>query len=86
VIHEPLIQILCSVRPRTRPESDTDIVAQDFFGEFEKHGIFNPKIGKKFRREILAVGGSYEEKKLVKNFLGRRVSSKPFLKHLGLKK
>ncbi|MDR0646208.1 MAG: Zn-dependent oligopeptidase [Elusimicrobiota bacterium] len=62
-----------------------EVIAQDFFSEFEKRGIFNPQTGKKFRKTILAVGGSYEEKKLVKNFLGRSVSSKPFLKHLGLK-
>lgn len=62
-----------------------DIIAQDFFSEFEQAGIFNPQIGCKFRKEILAVGGSYDEEKLVKNFLGREVSNEPFLKSIGVK-
>lgn len=61
-----------------------EVIAQDFFSEFEKQGLFNPQTGKKFRKEILAAGGSYDEEKLVKNFLGRKVSNKPFLKSLGL--
>lgn len=60
-----------------------EVIAQDFFSEFEKHGIFNKDIGKKYRKEILAVGGSYEEEELVKNFLGRKVSNEPFLKGIG---
>jgi thimet oligopeptidase len=60
------------------------VIAQDFFSEFEKHGIFNPEIGLKFRKEILAVGGSYDEEKLVEKFLGRKVSNEPFLKSIGL--
>ena len=62
-----------------------EVIALDFFSEFQKYGLFNPKIGKKFRKEILAVGGSYEEEDLVKNFLGRKVSNEPFLKNIGLK-
>ena len=60
-----------------------EVIAQDFFSEFEKHGIFNKDIGKKYRKEILAVGGSYEEEELVKNFLNRKVSNEPFLKGIG---
>ncbi len=62
-----------------------EVIALDFFSEFQKHGLFNPEIGKKFRKEILALGGSYEEEDLVKNFLGRKVSNEPFLKNIGLK-
>jgi thimet oligopeptidase len=62
----------------------SQVIAQDFFGEFKKAGIFNPQIGKKFRKEILAVGGSYDEEKLVETFLGRKVDNTPFLKSLGL--
>lgn len=60
-----------------------EVIAQDFFSEFEKHGLFNKEIGEKYRKQILAVGGSYEEEELVKNFLGREVSNKPFLKNIG---
>ena len=62
-----------------------EVIAQDFFAEFEKHGIFDPETGRKFRKEILAPGGSYDEKKIVEKFLGRKVDNKPFLKSIGLK-
>ena len=62
-----------------------EVIALDFFSEFQKYGLFNPEIGKKFRKEILEPGGSYEEETLVKNFLGREVSNEPFLKNIGLK-
>ena len=61
-----------------------EVLAQDFFSEFQKQGLFNKEIGKKFRKEILAVGGSYDEEELVQNFLGRKISNEPFLKHIGL--
>jgi thimet oligopeptidase len=61
-----------------------EVIAQDFFSEFEKHGLFNKELGKKFRKEILEQGGSLEEEDLVKNFLGRPVSNEPFLKNIGL--
>ncbi len=62
----------------------SEVIAEDFFSEFEKHGIFNPEIGLKFRREILEKGGSEDEQKLVENFLGRPVNNEPFLKAIGL--
>ena len=63
----------------------SEVIAEDFFSEFEKYGIFNPEIGLKYRREILEKGGSEEEEKLVENFLGRPVDNGPFLKSIGLK-
>lgn len=62
----------------------SEVIAEDFFSEFEKHGIFNPEIGLKFRREILEKGGSEDEQKLVENFLGRPVNNEPFLRAIGL--
>jgi thimet oligopeptidase len=62
-----------------------EVIALDFFSEFEKQGLFNTQLGRKFRKEILAQGGSYDEEVLVKNFLGRPVSNEPFLKNIGLK-
>ncbi|MBQ3666830.1 MAG: Zn-dependent oligopeptidase [Elusimicrobiaceae bacterium] len=62
----------------------SEVIAEDFFSEFEKNGIFNPQIGLKFRREILEKGGSEDEEKLVENFLGRKVNNGPFLKSIGL--
>ena len=62
----------------------SEVIAEDFFGEFKKHGIFNPETGLKFRREILEKGGTLDEEKMVENFLGRPVDNKPFLKSIGL--
>lgn len=62
-----------------------EVISADFFSEFEKNGVFNKELGKKFRKEILAQGGSYDEEVLVNNFLGRPMSNEPFLKHIGLK-
>ena len=63
----------------------SEVIAEDFFSEFQKHGIFNPEIGLKYRREILEKGGTVEEEDMVKNFLGRPVQNEPFLRSLGLK-
>ena len=62
----------------------SEVIAEDFFGEFKKHGIFNPETGLKFRREILEKGGTLDEEKMVENFLGRPADNKPFLKSIGL--
>lgn len=62
----------------------SEVIAEDFFGEFEKNGVFNPQTGLKYRREILEKGGTVEEEQLVKNFLGRKENIAPFLKSIGL--
>ena len=62
----------------------SEVIAEDFFSEFEKNGIFNPQIGLKFRREVLEKGSTIEEEKIVENFLGRPVNNAPFLKSIGL--
>ena len=62
----------------------SEVIAEDFFGEFKKRGIFNPETGLKFRREILEKGGTLDEEKMVENFLGRPADNKPFLKSIGL--
>lgn len=62
----------------------SEVIAEDFFGEFKKNGIFNPETGLKFRREILEKGGTLDEEKMVENFLGRPADHKPFLKSIGL--
>lgn len=62
----------------------SEVIAEDFFGEFKKNGIFNPETGLKFRHEILEKGGTLDEEKMVENFLGRPADNKPFLKSIGL--
>ena len=61
------------------------VYAQDAFSEFEKKGITNKELGMRWRREVLEKGSSEDELKLVNNFLGRKPSSKAFLKELGVK-
>jgi thimet oligopeptidase len=61
------------------------VYADDIFSEFEKVGIYNKKIGKKYFKEILEVGSERDEKKSVEEFLGRKSNSKAFLKILGIK-
>ena len=63
----------------------SEVIAEDFFSEFEKNGVFDTNTGLKYRREILEKGSTVEEEDMVKNFLGRPVSSEPFLKSIGLK-
>ena len=62
----------------------SEVIAQDFFHEFEKQGVFNTDLGLKFRREILEKGGTEEETDMVKNFLGRPEEIGPFLQAIGL--
>ena len=62
----------------------SEVIAEDFFGEFKKNGIFNPETGLKFRREILEKGGTIDEEKMVENFLGRPADITPFLQSIGL--
>ena len=64
----------------------SEVIAEDFFSEFKKQGIFNPQIGLKFRREILEKGSTLEEEEMVRNFLGRPVQNEPFLESIGLNK
>ena len=62
----------------------SEVIAEDFFSEFEKNGIFDTNTGLKYRREILEKGSTIEEETMVQNFLGRPVDNGPFLKSIGL--
>ena len=42
----------------------------------------NTEVGMKWRREVLEKGGSDDEMKLIKNFLGRVPNNKAFLKEV----
>ena len=61
-----------------------DIYAKDMFSVFKKHGVFNPEIGAKYRKCILAPGASKPAIELAGCFLGRSVDESAFLKALGL--
>jgi thimet oligopeptidase len=58
------------------------VYACDAFSLFEKHGITNPEIGMRWRKEVLEKGSSEDEMKLITNFLGRKPNQKAFLKEI----
>ncbi|MGA9342555.1 MAG: M3 family metallopeptidase [Rhodanobacteraceae bacterium] len=61
------------------------VYAQDMFSVFEKSGIDNAAIGKRYRREVLAPGGTIEPGQLVKNFLGRAPGPQAFYRDLHMR-
>lgn len=62
------------------------VYACDAFESFKTKGnknvMTNNEVGMKWRREVLEKGGSDDELKLMKNFLGRAPSQKAFLKEV----
>lgn len=56
----------------------------DMFSVFEEEGVTSPQVGKRYRREILAKGGSEDATDLLRGFLGREPSNDAFLRHVGL--
>lgn len=57
-------------------------IAKDMYSIFKDKNIFDKKIGERYRREILEVGGSRSETESVEAFLGRKIDSKAFAKSL----
>ncbi len=60
------------------------VIADDMFAQFKEQGVMNPKIGRKFRDEILAVGGVYDEDVIVEKFLGRPIDNSAFFENIGV--
>ena len=60
------------------------VYAQDMFSVFEKNGIMNEEVGKRYRQVILSKGGSEKEINMVEEFLGRPPNDEAYLKSLGL--
>ena len=61
------------------------VYAQDMFTRFQQEGLLNPAIGRQYRDDILAPGGSKDPMTLLETFLGRKPNDKAFLRSLGLK-
>lgn len=64
----------------------SDAIAADMATVFEKEGYFNRDAGLKLRREVYEPGGSRDVSESVEKFLGRKPSTEPFLKKLGVKR
>ena len=60
------------------------VFAQDIFSVFEKYGVMDAKTGERYRKQILEVAGSQQEKDMLRNFLGREPNSDAFMKSIGL--
>ncbi|HEU0186722.1 MAG TPA: M3 family metallopeptidase [Gallionellaceae bacterium] len=61
-----------------------EVLSADAYSLFEEHGILNAEIGERFRKEILAVGGSREAMASFIAFRGREPSMDALLRHSGL--
>ncbi len=57
------------------------VYAQDVWAEFAKGGVKKGKMSEKYKK-MLEAAGTKNEKEIVKDFLGRKVSLKPFLEIL----
>ncbi len=60
------------------------VYAKDFFSLFEEKGFTDKGLGKRYRDLVLKPGSSIDETKIAQNFLGRKLSTKAFLKSIGL--
>jgi oligopeptidase A len=61
-----------------------EVLSADAFGAFEEHGVLNPEIGARFRREVLAAGGSRPALESFVAFRGRKPQIDALLRHNGM--
>ena len=55
-----------------------EVIAQDFFQQFDQHNLLAGDTPMRYRRLVLEPGGSMSANDLVKNFLGRPQSYEAF--------
>ena len=61
-----------------------EVLSADAFSAFEEAGIFDPATGQRYRREILAVGGSRPALESFVAFRGREPDPAALLRSYGL--
>lgn len=61
-----------------------EVLDADIFSRFKADGIFNPETAARFRREILARGGTQHPSTLFRNFMGREPDNQALLKRMNL--
>ena len=61
-----------------------EVLSADAFSLFEEKGVLDPAVGARFRKEILAVGGSRPALESFKAFRGREPSMDALLRHSGM--
>ena len=62
-----------------------EVLSADAYAYFEENGVLNPEVGKKFRKEILSVGGSRPALESFMAFRGRAPQLDALLRHSGMK-
>jgi len=61
-----------------------EVLSADAYSLFEEQGVLNPDAGRRFREEILAVGGSRPAADSFRAFRGREPSVDALLRHSGM--
>ncbi len=61
------------------------VYGDDMFSVFEETGLTDPEVGRRYREEVLATGGSRDAIEHLRAFLGREPNSEAFLRNLGLR-
>ena len=61
-----------------------EVLSADAYGAFEEMGVLNPEIGARFRREVLASGGSRPALESFVAFRGRKPQIDALLRHNGM--
>ncbi len=61
-----------------------EVLSSDAYGAFEEAGVLNPEIGARFRREVLAAGGSRPALDSFVAFRGRKPEIDALLRHNGM--
>jgi len=61
-----------------------EVLSADAYSLFEEHGVLNAEIGARFRKEVLAMGGSRDAMQSFIAFRGREPSIDALLRHNGL--
>lgn len=60
------------------------VFAEDMFSVMEKEGMMNPKAGLRFRKTVLAPGGTKDPMDIVRDYLGREPNNEAFKRSIGL--
>ena len=61
-----------------------EVLSSDAYGAFEEEGVLNPDVGARFRREVLAAGGSRPAIESFVAFRGRKPQIDALLRHNGM--
>jgi oligopeptidase A len=61
-----------------------EVLSADAFGAFEENGVLDPATGERFRREVLASGGSRPALESFVAFRGRKPQIDALLRHNGM--